>query len=92
LDEEIDTKKSVSSFGFSLRRFSKEKVSSVEEKDPSPLFFYLRDKGRLLGDTTKRAPESPTGLNFTHHIIGVNDAELDFGCCKCKRSMEEIQV
>jgi hypothetical protein len=80
LDKEIDTKESISSFGLRLRRFSKEEVSGVKEKDLSTLFFYLRDKCRFLGDTTKRAPESPAGLDLTHHIIGVDDAELDSGC------------
>jgi hypothetical protein len=80
LDEEIDTKECISSFGLRLRRFSKEEVSGVKEKDLSTLFFYLRDKCRFLGDTTKRAPESPAGLDLTHHIIGVDDAELDSGC------------
>jgi len=80
LDEEIDTEKGISPFGLRLGRFSKEEVSGVEEKDFFPFFFYLGDKGRFLGDTTKRAPESPTGLDLTHHIIGVDDAELDFGC------------
>jgi hypothetical protein len=80
LDEEIDTKECISSFGLRLRRFSKEKVSGVKEKDLSTLFFYLRDKCRFLGDTTKRAPESPAGLDLTHDIIGVDDAELDSGC------------
>jgi len=91
LKEEINTKKSISSFGFRLRKFSKEEVSSVEEKDLSPLFFYLGDKGRFLGDTTKRAPESPTGLDLTHHIIGVDDAESDFGCCLEERMRELVQ-
>ncbi|OGP90052.1 MAG: hypothetical protein A2157_00070 [Deltaproteobacteria bacterium RBG_16_47_11] len=80
MDEEINPKKSISSFGLRLGRFSKEEVSGVEEKDFVPLFFYLGDKSRFLGDPTKRAPESPTGLDFTHHIIGVDDVELDLGC------------
>jgi len=92
LDEEINTKECISSFGLRLRRFSKEEVSGVEEKDFFSFFFYLGDKGRFLGDTAKRAPESPAGLDLTHHIIGVDNAELDFGRCQCKRSMEEIQV
>jgi hypothetical protein len=79
LDEEIETKECISSFGLRLKRFSKEEVSGVKEKDLSTLFFYLRDKCRFLGDTTKRAPESPAGLDLTHHIIGVDDAELDLG-------------
>jgi hypothetical protein len=88
LDEEIDTKECISSFGLRLRRFSKEEVSGVKEKDLPTLFFYLRDKCRFLGDTTKRAPESPAGLDLTHHIIGVDDTKLDFGCCLEERIME----
>ena len=70
-----------------MRRFSKKEISSIQEKDLSPLLFYLGDNGGFLGDTTKRAPESTTGLDLTHHIIGVNDAELDFGCCLWERGM-----
>jgi hypothetical protein len=88
LDKEINTKESISPLGFRLSRFSKEEVSCVEEKDFSPLFFYLGDKSRFLGDTTKRAPESPTGLGLTHYIIGVDDTELDFGCSTGKRNVE----
>jgi hypothetical protein len=79
LDEEIDTQKGICSFGFRLRKFSKKEVSGIEKEDLSPLFFYLQDKGGFLGDTAKRAPESPTGLDLAHHIVGVDDAELDFG-------------
>jgi hypothetical protein len=90
LDEEIETKECISSFGLRLRRFSKEEVSGVKEKDLSTLFFYLRDKCRFLGDTTKRAPESPAGLDLTHHIIGVDDAELDSGCGFDEGSMGQV--
>jgi hypothetical protein len=91
LNEEVNTKKCISSFGFRLRRFTKEEVSGVEEKDLSSFFFYLRDKGRFLGNTTKRVPESPAGLDLTHHIIGVDDAELDFGCCLEERDKGQVQ-
>jgi hypothetical protein len=74
LDKEINTKKCISSFSLCLRKFSKEEVSSVEEKDLSSLFFYLRDKGRFLGETAKRASESPTGLDLAHNIIGVDNS------------------
>jgi hypothetical protein len=80
LDEKIDTKQGIPSFGLGLKRFSKEEVSGIEEKDLPSLFFYLGDKGRLLGDTAKRAPESPAGFDLTHHIIGIDDAELTFRC------------
>jgi hypothetical protein len=71
-----------------LRRFSKEEVPCVNEKDLSAFFLYLSDERRFLGDTTKRVPESPTGLDLTHHIIGVDNAELDSGCCLEERIME----
>jgi hypothetical protein len=77
LDKEIGTKERISPFGFRLKRFSKEEVSGIEEKDLFPLFSYLGNKGRFLGDTAKRTPESPTGFDFTHHIIGIDDRELD---------------
>jgi hypothetical protein len=88
LDEEINTKKSVSSFSLRLRRFSKKKVSGVEEKNLSSFFFYLGDKGRFLGDTAKRVPESPTGINLSHHIVGVDNAESDFGGSPGRESAE----
>jgi len=80
LDEEFNPKECIPSFGLCLKGFPEEEVSSVKEKNLSSLFLYLRNKGRLLGDTAKRAPESTTGFNLTHHIVSVNDAELDFGC------------
>jgi hypothetical protein len=86
LDEKVDTQKSISAFGFRLRRFSKKEISGVEEKDLSPLFFQLGDKGGLLGDTTKGIPKSSTGLNLTHHVVRVDDAELDFRCGLDERS------
>ena len=88
MDKEINTKESISPLGFRLRKFSKEEVTRVEEKDFSPLFFYLGDKSRFLGDTTKRAPKSPARLNLTHCVIGVDKAELDFGCCLKERMRE----
>jgi hypothetical protein len=88
LDEEFDAKECIPSFGVCLRRFPEEEVSRVEEKDLSSLFLYLGDKGRFLGDAAKRVSESPTGFDFTHHIVGVDDAELDFGCGLHKRNAE----
>jgi hypothetical protein len=41
LDEEIDTEEGVPPFGLRLKRFSKEEISCIEEKDLSPLLFYL---------------------------------------------------
>ena len=79
LDEKIHSEEGVLAFGFRLERLSKKEVSGIEKEDFFTLFFYLGDKGRFLGDTAKRVPESPAGLNFSHHIIGVDDSELDFG-------------
>jgi hypothetical protein len=80
LDEEVHTKEGIPAFGFRLRRFSKEEVPCVKEKDLPPFFFHLGDKSRFLGDPTKRTSESATGLDLTHHIVSVDDAELNFGC------------
>jgi hypothetical protein len=80
LDKEIDTQESVFSFGLCLRKFSEKEVSTIKEEKLSPLSSYLDDKARFLGDTAKRIPESPTGLDLTHHIICIDDAEFDFGC------------
>jgi hypothetical protein len=88
LDEEINTKKSVSSFSLRLRRFSKKKVSGVEKKNLSSFFSYLRDQGRFLGDTAKRLPESPTGINLSHHIVGVDNTESDFVGFRGRESAE----
>jgi hypothetical protein len=79
LDEEIDAKQCISPFRFCLGRFPKKKIAGIDEKNFSPLAHHLTDQGCLLGHTTKRASESPTGFDLPHHIIGVNDAELDFG-------------
>jgi hypothetical protein len=78
LDEEIDTQKGISPFRLRLRRLSKKEVSRIEEEDLSPLLFYLGNQTGFLGDTAKRASKSSAGLNLTHHIIGVDDAELSF--------------
>jgi len=32
----------------------------------------------FLGDTAKRASESSAGLDLAHHIVGVDNAKLDF--------------
>jgi hypothetical protein len=80
LDEEIDTEEGVTPFGLRMKRSSKEEIPCIEEKDVPPLLSYLGNQSRFLGDTTKRISESPTRLDFTHHIIGVDNAELSFGC------------
>lgn len=74
------TEKGVSAFGVCLRRFSEEEISGIEEKSLSPFFFYLSDNCRFLGDTAKGTPESTAGFDLSHYVIGVDDAELDFGC------------
>jgi hypothetical protein len=76
----MNTEEGVLPFGLCLKRFSKEEISCVKEKDLPPLLFYLGNQSRFLGDTTKRTSESPTRLDLTHHIISVDNAELSFGC------------
>jgi hypothetical protein len=78
LDEEIHTKEGIPPFGFGLEGPTKKEVSCIEEKDFPPILFHLGDKGGFLSDTAKGASKSPAGLDFTHHIIGINDAELCF--------------
>jgi hypothetical protein len=80
LDEKIDTKETILPFRFGLEGFTKEKISCVEKKDFSPSLSHLGDKGGFLGHTAKRIPESPTRFDLSHHIIGVDDAELCFRC------------
>jgi hypothetical protein len=91
LDEEVNTKKSVPAFSFCLKRFSKEEVPGIKEKKLSPFLFHLENKSGFLGHTAKRVSESPTRLDLTHHIVGVNDAELDFGGGPEERVMEWVQ-
>jgi hypothetical protein len=80
LDEKIDPEESIPAFGFGLEWLPKQEVPGIEEENFLSFFFHLGDQGRFLGDTAKRTPKSPTGLDFTHHIIGVDDTELGFGC------------
>jgi len=89
LDEEFRPEKPVLLFRLCLRRLSEEEVSGIEEKDPSPLFSELGNKGRFLGETAKRVPKSAAGLDLAHHIIRINDGDLDFGTPLNKRGMEE---
>jgi hypothetical protein len=88
LDEEIHAEKGIPAFGFGLEGLTKKEISCIEEKDFSTLLFYLRDKSGFLGHTAKRVSESSTRLDLTHHIVGVNDAELDFGGGLEERVME----
>src|SRR4030042_1002469 len=78
LDEEVDAEEGVFFFGFGLGKFSKENVSCVEKKDLCAFLFHFRDQGGSLGDPAKGAPESAAGFHLTHHIIGVDNAELGF--------------
>jgi hypothetical protein len=89
LDEEFRPEKPVLLFRLRLRRFSKEEVAGIEEKDPPTLFSELGDQGRFLGKTAKRIPKSAAGLDFAHHIIRVNDGKLNSGAALNKRGMEE---
>jgi hypothetical protein len=79
LDEEIDAKQTISPFRFCLGGLPKKQIAGIDEENFSPLASDLTDQGRLLGHTAKGIPESPAGLNLPHHIICVDDAELDFG-------------
>ena len=89
LDEEFRPEKPILLFRFRLRRFSKEEVAGIEEKDPPTLFSELGDQGRFLGKTAKGVPKSAAGLDFAHHIIRVNDGKLDPGDTLSKRGAEE---
>jgi hypothetical protein len=79
LDEEIGAKQCISPFRFCLDRLPKKQIAGIDKEDFSPLAHHLTDQGCLLGHTAKGIPESPAGLHLTHHIIRVDDAELDFG-------------
>jgi len=74
-----------------LRKFSKEEISGVQKKNFFVFFFYLRDERGFLGNTTKRAPESAAGFYLAHHIVGVDDAEMDFGLRENRRRIELVQ-
>jgi len=80
LDEKVYTEKGIPAFGFSLRRLSKKEIPCVEKKNLPPFLFHLGNKSGFLGHTAKRVSESPARLDFTHHIVCVDDAELNFGC------------
>jgi hypothetical protein len=82
LDEKISTKEGILPFGFRERVFSKKKVTCVKEENLFPFLLHLGNQGSLLGNTTKRVSKSPTGLDLSHNIIGVNDAKVDFGNSK----------
>jgi hypothetical protein len=72
-----------------LRRFSKKKIPGVKEEDLSPFLFHPGDHGGLLGDTAKRISESPTRLDLTHHIVCINNGELNPGCTRGRKGMEK---
>jgi hypothetical protein len=79
LNEEIDAKQCISPFRFCLGRLPEKEIAGIDEENFSPLAHHLMDQGFLLGHTAKGVPKSPTGFHFAHHIIRVDDAELDFG-------------
>ena len=79
MDEEVNTKQVIPAFGFCWGMFPEKEISGVEKEKLPPLFFYLGNESGLLGDTAKGISESPTRLDLTHHIIGIEDAELVFG-------------
>ena len=79
LDEEIDAEKRIPALGFVVKRFSKEKISGVEEEDILSFLFHLGDESGFLGHTAKRVSESPAGLDLTHHVVRINDTELVLG-------------
>jgi hypothetical protein len=79
LEEEIDAKQCISPFRFCLGRLPKKEIAGIDEENFSSLAHHLTDQSCLLGHTAKGIPESPTGLDLAHHIIRVDDAELDFG-------------
>jgi hypothetical protein len=87
LDEEIDAKQSISPFRFCLGGLPKKEIAGIDEENFSPLAHHLTDQGCLLGHTAKGIPESPAGLDLAHHIIRVDDAELDFGGCLERRRL-----
>jgi hypothetical protein len=80
LDEKIRAEEGILAFGFGLKRLSKKEVSGIKKEQFFTFLFNLGDQGRFLGDTAKGTSESPAGLNLTHHIIGIDDAELGFRC------------
>jgi len=91
LNEEIDAKQCISPFRFCLGRLPKKKIAGIDEKNFSPLAHHLTDQGCLLGHTAKGVSESPAGFHFAHHIIRVDDAELNFGGGLERRSMGQNQ-
>jgi len=80
VDEKIDSQKGVSAFRFALERLSKKEVSGIEKEQFFTFLFHLGDQGCFLGDTTKGASESAAWFHLTHHIVGIDNAEPDFGC------------
>jgi hypothetical protein len=85
LDEKVNTKQSIPAFGFCLGRFSEKEITGVEKEALPPFLFHLGEKSGSLGNTAKRISESAARLDLTHHIIGIEDAELVFGFGLSKR-------
>jgi hypothetical protein len=80
LDEKIDPKEAVLSLGLCLGRFSKEEITGVEKENGLSFLFNLIHQGRFLGHTAKGIPKSPAGFNLSHHVIGIDQGQLNFGC------------
>jgi hypothetical protein len=78
LNEEVNTEKGIPAFGFCLGRFSEKEIPGVEKEDLPPFFFDLGNESGFLGNTAKRISESPTRLDFTHHIVRIENGELVF--------------
>jgi hypothetical protein len=87
LDEEIDAEESLPVFDFGLRSSSKKKISGIEKEDILPFLFHLGDESGFLGNTAKGVSESTAGLDLTHHIVRVDDAELILGFRQDERAL-----
>jgi hypothetical protein len=80
LDEKIDPKEAVPSLRLGLGRLSKEEIPGVEKENGLSFLFHLINQGRFLGHTAKGIPKSPAGFDLSHHVIGINQSKLNFGC------------
>jgi hypothetical protein len=85
LDEEIDAKQCISPLRFCLGRLPKKEIAGIDKKNFFPLAHQLTDQGCLLGHTAKGVSESPARLHLAHHIIRVDDAELNSGSLERRR-------
>jgi hypothetical protein len=88
LDEQVHAEERVLAFGLGLEDLSKEEVSGIDKEYFLTLLLDPGDQGRFLGDPAKRVSKSPTGLNLSHHIIGVDEGELGLRCPPGHRGIE----